>query len=26
LEEYEAGYMFKGHVLRYAKVIANKLD
>lgn len=26
LEEYEAGYMFKGNVLRYAKVIANKLD
>jgi len=26
LDEYEAGYMFKGQVLRYAKVIVNKLD
>lgn len=26
LDEYEAGYMFKDHVLRYAKVIVNKLD
>lgn len=26
LDEFEAGYMFKGNVLRYAKVIANKLD
>ena len=26
LEEYEAGYMFKGQVLRYAKVIVNKID
>lgn len=26
LDEYEAGYMFKGNVLRYAKVIVNKLD
>lgn len=26
LEEFEAGYMFKGQVLRYAKVIVNKID
>lgn len=26
LDEYEAGYMFKGQVLRYAKVIVNKLS
>ena len=26
LDEYEAGYIFKGQVLRYSKVIVNKLD
>ena len=26
LEEYEAGYTFKGQVLRYSKVVVNKLE